>query len=178
MAAQGKEGELGRIRGLVDYLDRLTDSADSRLRHYPLGTPFTERRWWEKLMPTHLLFDPQQSLFAKDSEAPRTWQPSAEDGSWVSHLWDGAGAARPAPWQSFLSVPTGLATENGGTRREAPTRPEDLSRPHLLVSDPFPRSIFISDRRWSTVKATVLSTAAILFTAALWWLSSGSLGPR
>jgi hypothetical protein len=55
---------------------------------------------------------------------------------WISlPLWEGDGAARPAPRHLFLSVPTGFATEEGETRGEAPTHPAGLSRPHLRTSN-------------------------------------------
>lgn len=48
---------LGAFEGLVDYLNRLADSGQSRLRHHPARSASEEQRWLTTFLPDGLPFD-------------------------------------------------------------------------------------------------------------------------
>ncbi len=62
--------ELGRVRGLVEYLNRLADSSHSRLRHHPMDTSFDESEWLQALKPENLVIDPERPLFVEELDKP------------------------------------------------------------------------------------------------------------
>jgi len=63
---QRDRSELGRVRGLVEYLNRLADSAHSRLHHHPMDTSFDEREWLQALKPENFVLDPGRPLFVEE----------------------------------------------------------------------------------------------------------------
>jgi phosphatidylserine/phosphatidylglycerophosphate/cardiolipin synthase-like enzyme len=68
VALQSNRSQLGRVRGLVDYLNRLADSAPSRLRHHPMDTSFDESEWLQALKPENFVLDPGRPLFVEESD--------------------------------------------------------------------------------------------------------------
>jgi phosphatidylserine/phosphatidylglycerophosphate/cardiolipin synthase-like enzyme len=62
---QREKRDLGRIRGLVDYLNRLANSSYSRLHYHPMDTSFDESEWLRGLKPKNLALDPKRPLFVE-----------------------------------------------------------------------------------------------------------------
>ncbi len=65
---QKEKRNLGRIRGLVDYLNRLASSGFSRLHYHPMDTSFDESEWLRVLKPKNLALDPKRPLFTKEPD--------------------------------------------------------------------------------------------------------------
>jgi phosphatidylserine/phosphatidylglycerophosphate/cardiolipin synthase-like enzyme len=61
LTAAAMRGELGRTKGLVDYLDRLAAGKASRLRHHPIET--VEYPLLTSFLPEGLPFDPEGPIF-------------------------------------------------------------------------------------------------------------------
>jgi phosphatidylserine/phosphatidylglycerophosphate/cardiolipin synthase-like enzyme len=54
--------QLGQTRGLVEYLDRIADRGEHRLRHLTREALLEDRRWLEQLERLGVSFDPGQPL--------------------------------------------------------------------------------------------------------------------
>jgi phosphatidylserine/phosphatidylglycerophosphate/cardiolipin synthase-like enzyme len=157
---QGHGSGLGRVRGLVDYLDRLADGAGSRLHRHPMDTSFDENEWLQALKPENFVLDPGGPLFA-EGPGKRNGSGSFRLGksiAWMNNSLFNTGTVwvesrRPAAGDA----PADLVTREGlGPRADGPAR---LRAP----ADTYPAQPPGQPQR-------SLILAAALAAAMLWWL--------
>jgi len=70
LGAQASD-RLGAVDGLVDYLNGLADSGNTRLRHHPTRSLSEEYLWLTTIFPNGLPFDAEIAREAKDKPSDR-----------------------------------------------------------------------------------------------------------
>jgi len=169
---QKDTGELGRVRGLVDYLNRLVDSSHSRLRHHPMDTSFDESEWLRALTPENLALDPKRPLFAGEPEKqdfPESFR-SGKRISWINNVLPNIGT-EGAEVQHPSSSPTGVSSMTLVTQERQDLFARELVNLRLLGN--IDHMQFSGRLPWSLVLA-----AALLATVLWWWLPQGTWPPQ
>jgi len=158
---QGHRGGLGRVRGLVDYLNRLADGARSRLHHHPMDTSFDENEWLQALKPENFVLDPGRPLFAEEP-AKRNGSGSLRFGKslpWVNNSLFNTGAV----WVESRRPAAGDAPPAALVTREKPGPCAGGSARLRTPADAYP-----AQSSGQLQRSLIL--AAALAAATLWWL--------